>query len=826
MIRLIAFILTLLLPLTGLAEPVPVRSGDHADFSRLLLPYDGGLEWSFGRVDGGYEFRPSRPDLDWDLRRTFDRITRARIRDLRDLGEGRLFLSVTCDCHADAFVLRDGEVVLDIKDGPAPPIPSPFEARLADIDRVSPDPDHVAPALGPRLPGSTDGSSGSDRSRASDVGNRAGLPLTIPNRSGAANAFSSGSSVPASAPRTHEAGIPLETVVSVLPESGVNPPVRSRVAETESALIEQIARAAAQGLIDADMSRIENDVRAATNPLENAEPEPVRPSQLPDPAPSVTPRGHISIETGVDRAVPAAQTGQTRTDDGARCIDPVLFDISSWGGSMKNGADIGSYRSRLVGEFDIANGEGVTNLARHYLYITFGAETKALLSQFPSDVVRPDLLVAMAEIMDRGKAETAMAFVDQMPCDGSTALWATLAQPQLYRGQSINTAAVTLSFAGLPPHLRRHLGPGLAEKFLGIEDIETAERIRNAIARGAGDGPELDLLSARLDLASGDRKQGTEILDQVVSQDTDVLASALLDRVEAALSHGEAVAPDQIALLRSLAFERQGRLDGPSLVDAEVRARAASGDFEAALARLEQAETEALLPEGRSAPLTAEVYLAFSRDAADPTFLRLAVPRFDRALKLPTEERRAIAARFLDLGFSEPARRVLGGEGAVPEKADRLLFARAALMEGRPDVAVGYLAGLVDGEAARLRAQAFENAGDFAGAAQAFDKIGEESRGTRSAWLGGIWTEVAGRDAGAMARAASLMTGAPPPRPTMPESGNDVSAVPPLPDAPGAPAEMAPLARSRSLVDDSRATRAVLDALLSTIPTPPTDLGS
>ncbi|MDX1730616.1 MAG: CBS domain-containing protein, partial [Aurantimonas coralicida] len=69
--------------------------------------------------------------------------------------------------------------------------------------------------------------------------------------------------------------------------------------------------------------------------------------------------------------------------------------------------------------------------------------------------------VSLAEIMDRGLASAPEALIPQMSCDGVAALWAALAQPSFHRGMQINTGAVLRTFAALPPHLRRHLGPDL-----------------------------------------------------------------------------------------------------------------------------------------------------------------------------------------------------------------------------------------------------------------------------------------------------------------------------------------------------------------------------
>ncbi|HHS94000.1 MAG TPA: hypothetical protein ENK63_01465, partial [Rhodobacterales bacterium] len=368
----------------------------------------------FGAVEGGFEFRPVREDLTWDLSRVFERISRDRIASIDDLGAGRLFIGVGCDCHADAFFLRDGQVVLDIKDGPPPAALAVFNSPLPDASLTE-------------ARGQNETISVASREREI-ISDRGGLPLVPSMTQGVTETVGAPQSV-----------APSSETFDVAPLRQPNP----RVAETEAALVEQLARAVSQGLVVADTVQIDNAARpAGTNaPM----PLPLRPVLPPPPPPVASPRGHVSVETGVDRAAPDIQQ-VTATDAGNACLAPTLFEISEWGGSLEQGADLGRYRSRLLGEFDQAESAAVADLAHYYLYLSFGAETKALLRQFPESVERADLLFQMADVMDTGKAEGAGRLIPQMACDGATALWATLAQLHLKKGQSINTQAVTLAF--------------------------------------------------------------------------------------------------------------------------------------------------------------------------------------------------------------------------------------------------------------------------------------------------------------------------------------------------------------------------------------------
>lgn len=832
-------ILSAFLPGTLLAETIGVRSGDHPGFTRLVVEFKGQEDWVFGRVDGGFELRPGREDVTYRLARVFDKIGRSRIEDVRDLGDGRLMLGVSCDCHGVVDVIPGVGIVLDIAEGPASAPGTGVDAALPPLgDQAARDavaggdtPEEQVPTERPSGPPAV-------------VGDRGGLPLMFPRPDPFAPAAVPAAVTPpdpadASTDPEHAA---MASGQGGAPEPQPLPPAAetsasaeadraARIATTEAALLEQVARAAAQGLLDADMSALEENVAdAKPEPAAPAAPPPVDP-----PPPPVTRRGHITVETSIDRAAAGPDRQGEDTDDGDACLSPALFDVSNWGEEVGNGADIGAYRSHLVTERDVADSAGVTALVRNYVYITFGAEAKALIRSYPDLVDRADVLFAMAEIMDDGWSTEAADLVGQMSCDGATALWATLAQPELRPGAAVNRDAVAMAFGALPAHLRRHLGPRLSDLFLASGDQETAEIIRAAIDRARDPEnmrptSEYGLLTAQFELEAGEVEQATVTLDEVVAAGDAQLPEALLQRVEATLGAGGAVPEDVVVLLDGLAFQFRGTDTARRMVDAGIRARASAGAFDAALEQLDQAIAAGLFRPERSAELRDGLHERLTRDADDTAFLRLSLLRLAEISGLSALPRRAAAQRFLDLGLPQAARAALGDSSAMPEPVDRQVLARAALLENRPAVAIGYLAGLEDAPALSLRAEALEMARDHPGALRAYEATGDRDKMVQMAWRGGLWPEAAALDAGPIGAAAQLMEGAPArpsgsvPDPDQPDtadpSGTETGATG-LPGA-GAPglADLPALARAQALIDDSAAARKALSALLDELATP------
>lgn len=130
MIRAPLLIVALAVP--AQAETARILSGEHDDFTRLVIELPGGPEWSVGRTDKGYDFAARvETQPDYDLAAVWQRIPRTRLADLAvDPTSGVLSLVLGCDCHIFPFEYGRGIVVLDIREGP-PPEGSAFEAALA-----------------------------------------------------------------------------------------------------------------------------------------------------------------------------------------------------------------------------------------------------------------------------------------------------------------------------------------------------------------------------------------------------------------------------------------------------------------------------------------------------------------------------------------------------------------------------------------------------------------------------------------------------------------------------------------------------------------------
>lgn len=106
-------------PVTVSAENVRVLSGEHEDFTRVVLVFGASIDWKVSAVEDGFVVRFDRSDFDLDLSRVFDRIPRDRIAAVSfDRSSASLKLESTCRCLLEDFRAGENTLALDVKTVP------------------------------------------------------------------------------------------------------------------------------------------------------------------------------------------------------------------------------------------------------------------------------------------------------------------------------------------------------------------------------------------------------------------------------------------------------------------------------------------------------------------------------------------------------------------------------------------------------------------------------------------------------------------------------------------------------------------------------------
>lgn len=694
----LALLLATLAPPVG-AETVRVRAGEHAGFSRIVIEDAGRKGWSLQRHGKGYVFRAADPAVDYDLSSVFRYIRRNRIADLDGIDSGALEIAVACNCHASAFATPSGALVIDVSEGAAP-ADSPFEAPyMGDDVKAARTPGLALPPWQP-------------------------LPLDPPEADPLLPVYWQGDRPADRHPET-----PAGLAAPPTPE----PPAATRnprAAEIREALVGELSRAAAQGLITFDTPGKPD----APPPLQTA-PEPAA-AELPAPAPGDDPGIPLRIETSIDRDAQFSVAGAALSADGQSCPEDADFTVADWGEETPPADQIAKLRRGLVGEFDRPERERVIALARLYIHLGFGAESRAVLDTFSIDGLAAPWLRTVAGIID-GEEDPVPALAGFTSCDGDVALWALLETRAALARSDINSAAVLRGFSALPLHLRRLLGPGLVERLLAAGDVETAHAVRAAILRaGPDDSATMGLADAGFALAEGDEAKALQGLDALASGGSADAPEALAQAIRLRLDRGEAVPPLLAENAAALAFELRHEPRGPELARLQILALASTGDFPSAFAEERRWQPDFSPRLGNQVLLELFTMLAGSGD--DWTFVDHFYRERDRLLGLDPDIllRLDLAERLVGAGLDDEARRCLQGEAAATTRG-RLLGARLALNAGDSGAALAALATEEGPEAAILRAEAHLRENAPAKAETEFAASGDAAGAGRAAWIAG-----------------------------------------------------------------------------------------
>lgn len=761
-----------------LAETVTVRSGEHAGFTRIVLAHGAPVDWRLSRAGQGYLFDPGRPGVTYDLASVWQLIPRDRLAGLTALPDGTVRLDVGCACHALPFELRPGVVVIDIRDGPPPaasvherdaagrllpPLPAGAE-QTADV-RAGNDPANDS-ANDPAAARPDAGPAGGPGSPRYDWLDRAMATARLPGAVATTPPAPVTRAPPSPPPSLPPSPAPAPPDLQGMPDLER---LRSLDA-TRQALLERLGDAMTRGVIEPALPATRSRM-----PEQVVVPQP-RPEQLRVVLPDEPAEPGIDAEAG-DR-LPGRLTAQ-----GAQCIPDPAVDLLSWGADQSPATALGGFAA-LLGEFDRPDPDAVGRAVRYHLHLGFGAEARALAAAFAPS--HPDRRVwdGLAQILDGGLDQNGV-FAGMEVCDTAAALWAVLGQATLPTTRGLAVPAILRTFSALPPHLRRHLGPALADRFLMADDMVTVQAIRDAILRAPGDpGPAVRVMAAGIDLQR-DEPGAVAALGELASGPgpSGVRATVVLLREMAAT--GSAPPDTLLAQAEAMHREYQGAPEARDLADAIALGHASRDDFDTALDWAASAG-----PQSETA-----VWAMLAARGSDGQMLRHAVLGPGAAAPpLTPEADRNLARRLIDLGFPDaatiwldPARR-----SGAPVAEDRLLGAEAALTAGDPNAALRELAGLPGESAQTLRDLARVALGEVADLTAAEPRLAAAIRARN-------WPVIA-RDGPEVWRNAAALDL---PAETPAETPANPAAPPP-----------GPLATARSALADSAAARATLRALL------------
>lgn len=746
----ILILIVVLLPMSPAhAVPVKVQSGEHDGFTRLVFEMpEKATQWAVSGQGRTYEMEVFSEDVEFSTNSVFSRITRSRLATVSTKNqENKLILELNCDCRIRSRPFGEQYVILDIFDPPT----SVGRREQSDYSFG------LEPA----------GRSQGRQFRFAQADDK------LPKR--------------------------LARPVSDVIGEALSP---ARFMEREASLkvslqelIQEFGRAVSLEVLEAvPPTRPQSRPEDSGEQYLKAENSAVYPTETSMQAEADRRQALSNMSTYSETTLFSSGQPNDPTESGTRCLPAEDLDISAWADDTPISEQLSSLRSRLYREFDQVDQKTAKQLARLYIHFSFGAEARQVLSL--TSLKGAETLKALSKLVE-GRTPVSSVLAAQAGCSGLGSFWAVLADADVNTDE--NVQGVVKTFNDLPRHLREYFAPRLSTQLAELDYVEAAELVLKAVERVTPD-PEAGLQIARANVARAQNDQDAAFrsLIEVSGGNSELTPRALIDLIDLHVEQQLPPAEDLIALVGAFAVEL-----GPAPIGAELRrahflARLEGSQFSEALSVLREIEgTDGV---ASADPLRDTFGLRMAERAGDFEFVALMVQNeLTQPENFSSQVSLTLATRFFELGFLQESQKMLQYTKDLTGSPDRRkLLARFALGENSPRRAEAALLGMDDDVANKLRAEARRMAGDYLGAMEIYENLGDSAEADRQAWLQSDWPALASSDTEVYRRLSELV---------------------------GAPAESGiagqtdllsrgVLSRNRDLLDGSAVTRNVLGELL------------
>lgn len=644
-----------LLATSASSAPLVVRSGDHENFTRIVIDSRSIESWTVSQNGSGVIISPNGEIEGYDIARLFDRISRERLSNAT-VREDQLILELACDCTVSNNVLQGELAVFDIssisKD--AGTLTAQDQGVVEDwSDSINSLFDVLNLQTAPFTPDST------TNSLTTEDAVREPEPLAI-----------RATDLPIIVERSN-LGLETSDAINSLPKPTsteerqlVQPPNSSiQLNALEQRLAKQIGHAATRGLLAPSVDEeVKADSVASQTAMVQNNPNFELRSDVPAPNIQILNTNNFAETQKMKKELLMT----------FNCEHSSEFDITKWGDYEDFDIAISKYRNQLYGEFDQLNTSAQLELAKVYSYFGFGSEALSILNLDTDGSTSHIAVQAIAEIL--AGVATTTSLIDAEHCDSDIALWSFLSRSPENKSPVPDPNPILQALNRLPTHLRQSLAPQISRAFRATGDITSAQASIRVLERNARPlSSEARFERARTTISSDAGQVPTEELKLIVTQNTPESPLALAKFIEVAVRTDTPISEDIVLLAATYVRELTDSDDKEILKRAHILSLAKSGNYYDAINELESA----LVPE--KIDLANTVYEIVDKQATDIQFVKIATKTSDQIVELlDSTNLRKFADRLLNLGFPESAMPFIElASQKSPSSADLPLMARA-----------------------------------------------------------------------------------------------------------------------------------------------------
>lgn len=737
-------------------EQLRLRANEHSAFSRIAIDVPDLSDWRMTQKDRTVEIVLPGRDAVLDVRAIFPdrRVSRVLRAGAKRRGADTVItLGLACRCEVEAYDLAGKVLMLDVRDAPRE------VNKTAAAERVpEPAPEGEQETPAPMLAAAA----APIAARVKMAGDPA-APVVENDHAAQAKEGSPG------APGSHTATLADDDLAADAPKTplAIDPPakvgegapdqndVAAVIAEAQRRLLEQLTRAAEQGLVnfrkpdpatpDAPAARgdmADDHVVADDAPL-----------AAPVPAPEVDRKADAPVAKGSQFQITSVLERDARKveeRESPACIPDSQLTLPVIESAKNPSEAIASHRRALLAEFDKTDKTAATNLARVYVALGFGAEAVSVVNSLEVPIRSAPLLRDMGYVVDGSDYLPDGPFARAQNCGGQIGIW-RLAAPSADGteiDESLEAAAkLAEAMSSIAPPLRHLLGPGVLTALVNANRLDAARQMVAVLARAPGPASEAnDLAVAKFYAADGRSDAAEAILLALTGGSSPAAAEATALLVERMLARGAPVDDELIAATAAAGLAYRGAPLGPRLKAAEIRARGGGRFVEA----LDVLETE-IGREGRSDAtlqmVAQELFRAATPDGVGAAaYAGAAIARAGFMGDGPASDlaRETSAGHLTDIGLANAAL-IMIAPGIGRSTGSALMAARAHVALGQGAAALALLDTLDPQVGQDIRVAALVADGRHKDAWQALDAVPEANGETRAAfaWRAGDWQAAA-----------------------------------------------------------------------------------
>lgn len=556
------------------------------------------------------------------------------------------------------------------------------------------------------------------------------------------------------------------------------------VTSAEDVLIQQIERAANQGLIGLSTGRETEDedgrvwlpttlgsLADTMPPSPPARPGSIADAQMPLAGDSASPspmtenlidRDQITAMTVFDRDGHNVVKKLGRSIPAPECLPDERLAVAQWSEGGSFAEQSGELNRRMIREFDAVDTEAMVALVRLYIYFGMGAEAEMVMRSFGYQGVHRALLIDMARVVDGRPASPYGPLARNTACPGAHGLWLATSGAAPVFHSSDHFLTVHAAFASLPRHLRTLVGPALINGLIDVGKLPEARLIyETAVRPGHVLAAQMKLAEARLIAGEGSPRAAIEALNSLIEADPHNHLEVLTELVTLALDNQLPIPDRTLTDLNGALTVHRDTHQEPQLRLLLARTHAAREDLPAAMAEIRA--SKAKFPERPEFEMIAVSIMSQAEPARNSpaTYAEIMLAESDLIPEQPEYDaaRAQIATRLLALGLPQLAADIVAPAAARVDPA-RFLLAEANLRLGRTDLVRLVMSGMESPRAAALIARSEAIDGNFDAARGVLKGAGMSRAAEQYAWPAGDWqgTVNAAREDPARAAMAEFMT--------------------------------------------------------------------